>query len=115
MVTPTNGALFFRGRSGKNYSVNIYISDVVGAAVTFNTVGAAVAGSQTFWLAPEDVVLVDASIVTGPTVMTNLVPYANDAPVGSTLPIAAFLSTLANRPNPGIGYAAGRKITIIQA
>lgn len=116
MVTPTNGTATFMGRSGRKYTVDFYISDVVGAPVTWGVSGNAAAGSLTFWRAPEDVVLTDLSIATGPTVMVALVPTANDGIIPNyRFRIANFLNTLTTRPDVNVGFAAGRNVGMIQA
>lgn len=115
MVTATNGTLTFKGASGKTYSLDFYISDVVAAYVTINPAGKAGTGNNTFWKCPEPVVLTDMSIASGPTVMVGLQALADDAPIaGASLRIANFLNTLANRPYPGIGFQAGRNVAFTQ-
>lgn len=115
MVTATNGTATFVGRSGKTYMVDFYISDVVAAYCTFNPAGAAGTGNNTFWRAPEDVVLTDLAIATGPTVMKGLQALSDDAPIsGGALRIAQFLNSLNQRPNPNIGWRMGRNIALIQ-
>lgn len=115
MVTTTNGVLRLTGVSGKDYSYNIFISDVVGAALTFSTVGAAVAGSQNFIITPEPVILDDISVTTGPTVIFNLVPYVNDVSSGQIIALANVINTLQNRSFPNVKISGGRKLTILQA
>lgn len=116
MVTPENGLLTFQGRSGRQYSYNIYSSDVIAAPVTFSLVGAAGTGSTNFITAPEDMTLVDASITTGQTVSTNLVLWLNDAPApAAVIMLANIVSTLANRSFPQLKIAAGRKVQFVQA
>ncbi len=115
MVTPELGTVIFVGKSGRQYSLSIYASDVVGAACTINTVGIAVSGGQSFYITPEDVVIKDVSITTGMTVATALIPYVNDVPAGAMLSVANCINTLTNRAIPNIGIGAGKKFTLIQA
>jgi hypothetical protein len=116
MVTATNGQATFQGESGRMYTIDIYISDVVAADVTFGVSGNAASTSNNYWKAPETVYLVDLSIVTGPTVMVALVPKSNDAIIPNyRFRIANFLSTLAFRPKLSVGWAAGRNIGFVQA
>lgn len=115
MVTPTNGALTLKGRSGKTYAINFYISDVIGAYVTMSLVGVAGSGSQNWYSAPEDCIITDISLATGPTVMTNMRLQISDIDVGVIVPIANYLNTLANRGNPNIPLPANKKFTILQA
>ena len=116
MVTTTLGTATFQGKSGQTYAVDIFISDVVAAPVTFDAGSGASATSLTFWKAPEPVVLVDLSIATGPTVMTSLIPTAN----GGAIPqnrfrIANFLNTLAFRPAIKMGFNQGSNVGFLQA
>jgi len=117
VVTPTYGTATFRGlRSGANYAVDFYISDVVAAPITWDAGSGASSTSLTFWKAPEDVVLVDISLATGPTVMTTLVPTANGGVIaGARFRIANFLNTLAFRPGLTLGFRANANVGMIQA
>jgi hypothetical protein len=115
MVTAGNGMIIFAAKSGRQYSLSFYSSDVVGAACTFNTSGLAVAGSQTFFIIPEDSVIKDISFTSTNTVSTAFVPYVNDVPSGVMVSIANVLNSLAYRAIPNLGIAAGRKFTLIQA
>jgi hypothetical protein len=115
MVTPENGSITLKGNSGRYYNLNIYISDVIGAYVTFNTAGIAGANSQNFYNIPENCVIEDIALTTGNTVTTNLVIYINDVPVGSVVPEANVLNTLNQRAVPKIGFSSGRKFTLVQA
>lgn len=117
MVTPTYGTATFKGlQSGKTYAVDIYISDVVAASTTWDSGSGAGTGSLTFWKAPENVMLVDLSIATGPTVMTTLFPVANGGQIpGQRFRIANFLNTLAFRPQIQLGFKAGSLIGMTQA
>jgi len=112
MVTPTYGTAMFKGvTSGKTYAVDMYISDVVGAPVTFDSGNGATSTSLGFWRAPEPVILYDLSIATGPTVMTALVPTTNGGIIaGFAFRIANFLNTLATRPAITIGWKEGSNV-----
>lgn len=110
-----NITVIFRGKSGRTYIKNAYVSDVVDAAVTFdNGSGKAGAGSDPFWFAPEQVTLVDIATVAGTTVMGYLQLAVNGVPSGDTLDYASQLNSLANRPPITITIAAGAKISFLQ-
>jgi hypothetical protein len=118
MVTAENGSVSLKGlTTGKVYTVDIYIDDVVANPVLFNPNGLAVAGSAQFYKIPaEDCMLVDISIATGNTVTKALLPTQD----GNILPgrayrIANFLNTLTNRPPLGIRYPAGSNFGFIEA
>jgi len=116
MVTPELGSLTFVGSTGKYYSLSLYSSDVVGAAVTFSTYGTAAAGGQAFWNVPaEGVTLVDISIATGQTVTTAYSLNVNDVPTGNVVQLINVINTLAFRAFPKISIKGGSKFTMIQA
>lgn len=116
MVTATTGTMTFKGlQSGRTYSVGCYISDVVAAKVTFNMNGAAGAGSDAFWQAPENVQLVDVAIITGPTVAVGFSYFSGGASVpGSSTLISPNLTTNASRSSPNIGFRSQSFVTAVQ-
>jgi hypothetical protein len=109
MVTATTGTMSFTGLQTKRvYNVSIYISDVVAAAVTFNSNGVAASTSPTVWQIPEDSILTDVSILTGPTVATGMTLSSGYSTIPATnLLIGANLTTLNNRNFPNVGFAKG--------
>lgn len=111
------GTLTFQGvSSGKTHSVDIYISDVLAAAVNFDSGAGAGTGSLTYWKTPEKCVLIDASIAAGLTDTTTVVLTADGAVIPSSrLRHANFLNTLAFRPKLQIGFAEGTNVSAIQA
>lgn len=114
-AAPQNANLFFKGlQSGKTYGIAMYCSDVVGAYNTMSLDGLAATTSPNFWYAPENVVLVDASVITGLTDTKAWKFMANDVSTGNILYHAMYLSSLATRPTPGIPYGKGTKISIVQ-
>lgn len=115
-VTPKNITLFFRGRSGRTYVKNAYVSDVAAAPITFAADGGvAGAGQDTFWILPEDMKLIDVSTVAGPTVIFNLQPILNTLPIGDILDYASHLNSLATRPSLSIGpMPSGSKFALVQ-
>lgn len=117
MVTPTYGTANFKGlQTGRTYQVDFYIADVVGTAVKFDSGSGAGTGSLPYWKAPENCILYDVSIATGPTVMTALTLTADGSTIpGVRLRIANFLNSLATRPVLSIGYKAGTNVGAIEA
>ena len=110
MASAQNGAMQFVGQSGRIYSVDYYTADAAGGLGTFNPSGAAVAGSPTYWRAPEAVKLVRFAMHTG-TTQTGLVMTEDGATKnGSVLKYAQFLDTLANPPTLSIPFNAGSLI-----
>lgn len=116
MVTATTGVATFQGRSGQSYSVQFYIADVVATAVKFDSGSGATSTSLPFWKCPEQVVLSDLSVISGPTVMTTLVVTADGANVpGQRLPIANYLTTIVNRARLQVGFKAGTNFGFTEA
>lgn len=111
MVTPENGTVKAVGvKTGQTYTYDIYSSDVIGAAVTFNQSGAAASTSPQSVRAPmtEDIVITDISIATGQTVSTGAVFTANSGVVnGGTIRWANYLNTINTRPALAIRIRAG--------
>ena len=107
MAAAQNGAMTFVGNSGRVYSIDYYTADAAGGLGTFNPSGAAVAGSPTYWRAPEACRLTDFAMHTG-TTQTGLVMTENGAVKnGAVLKYAQFLDTLANRPKLNIPFEGG--------
>lgn len=116
MVTVSYGTAIFRGNSGKIYNVDFYISDVVNAVCTFDAGNGASATSLGFWKIPERCVLIDMSIVAGPTVMTQLIPTADGGIIpGVRFRIANFLNSLATRAGVNLGFNQGTNFGLTQA
>lgn len=116
MVTATTGVATFKGlQTGKVYSTSLYISDVVGAKLTWNPAGAAVAGSDTNVQFDENVMLTDISIITGPTVATGFNWYSRGVivPNSATL-ISPNLTTNASRSFNPVSFSAAKLISAVQ-
>lgn len=117
MVTPTYATFQLRGlQTGQTYNVDAYIADVVGQAVRFDSSGSgAGTGSLAYWKVPENCVLEDVSVVTGPTVMTKMVLTSDGNIIpGKLLRISIHLTTLAKRPNLNVGFKAGSLMGAIE-
>lgn len=116
MVTPTYGTMMLRGlASGKTYAVDFYIADVANNQVRFDSGSGAGTGSLQYWKVPEDCVLFDMSLATGPTVIFSLVPTADGAIIpGVRMRIANFLNTLAFRPTLAVGFKRGTNMGALE-
>lgn len=114
-ATPKNGTMTFDGASGRSYTVSVYLSDVAAADITWSQDGAAVAGSPSYWIAPESVRLRDFSVVTGTVDTTVMKLLINGVSVGQILAYANHVNTIATRPNPSIPITAGREVRFRQA
>ena len=114
-AAPQLATLTFAGQqTGRSHSVDLYLSDVVAALTNFDSGAGAGAASDTFWIAPENVILTDFSVKTGLTDTTKIVVVANSVQTGNRLRYANFLNTLAFRPALKIPFRAGTKIGFVQ-
>jgi hypothetical protein len=114
MAAPQYAAFQFRGASGRVYSKDAYLSDVVAGLVNWDSGQGAGATSETFWTPPENVVLVDYSQVTGLTDTTKIALTRNGVNTGDILRYTIHLTTLAYRPVLRTAFPAGSKISAIQ-
>jgi len=113
-ATPQYGTMIFRGISGASYIKDVYISDVNGAPIRFDSGAGASATSQDFTKLPEDSYLVDFSVVTGTADTTKIRLTGNGSPSGFLLRYSIHLTTIATRPQLAIGVNAGTNFGAIQ-
>ena len=114
-AAPQLATLSFAGlQTKRSYALDVYFSDVVGALANFDSGGGASATSDTFYIAPENVILTDFSIATGMTDTTKIAVVSNGVQTGNRLRYANFLNTLATRLALNIPFRAGSKIGFIQ-
>jgi len=115
VAAPQYGQMLFRGRStGQLYATDIYVSDVNGASINFDSGAGASASSETFISFPEPVLLVDYSQVTGTADTEKIRITANSQPTPHILRYGVHLTTLNNRPVLNIPFKAGTRISAIQ-
>lgn len=115
VAAPQYGTYIFQGmRSSRIYNVDAYHSDVADALVNFDGGAGASATSPTSWTAPEPVVLIDQSIVTGMTDTTKVQILRNNQPVGDFLRYTQHLTTSAFRSPTRVGFAQGTEFRAIQ-
>lgn len=115
VAAPRYGTVTFKGASGKTYSVDVYLSDVANAQVNWDSGNGAGTGSQTFWRAPENVVLIDFSVASGLTDTTNIVLTKNGGQLaGQRIRYANYLNSLAFRAPLTLGFSKDSNIGAIQ-
>lgn len=116
VATPKTGTLTFRGdQSGRVYNYSIYDSDVAGAFVTWSLNGTAGSSSVNFISAPENMTLIDVSVVTGIVDTTAILLYLDDAAIPGTLTQwANVVNTLQKRSFPPLKIRGGRKVQFIE-
>ncbi len=114
-VTPTFGTFVFTGlRSQRIYNVDSYIADVADAQIHFDGGGGASATSPTSFTAPEDLLLVDVSFKTGPTVISKLQIQRGNQPTGDFLRLTAHLDTSPARSPVRLGFSRGTEVRALE-
>lgn len=113
-ATPQYGSMIFRGASGKTYSVDIYVSDVNGAVINWDSGAGAGATSGTFITFPENVILEDYAQVTGTADTEKIRLAVGGRPTPHVLRYVIHVSTIATRPKLRIGFTANSRISAIQ-
>ena len=114
VATPKYGSMVFVGASGKTYSVDKYVSDVNAGLTNWDGGAGAGASSPTYWVAPENVTLVDYAQVTGTADTEKIRLVANGKPTMHVLRYGVHLTTLNSRPKLAINFRAGTQISCIQ-
>ena len=101
------GTLVLVGKSGRTYTVDLYIPDATGTALTFSPSGLAASTSPATYRLPEDAVIVDISIAAAPTAVGAVFTVNQGVINGGTVRWANQLATLANRMKLKIGVSGG--------
>lgn len=114
VATPQYACFIFRGKSGKSYSVDAYVSDVNAARINWDGGSGAGTASPTFWKPPENVILEDYSMTTGTADTEKIRLVANGRPLMQVLRYVPHVSTAANRPKLAIGFTANTEISAFQ-
>jgi len=115
VAAPQYGTFIFQGaRSGRVYNVDAYFSDVADALSNFDGGGGAGAASPTSFTAPEPLILLDQSIVTGMTDTTKIQILRGNQPTGDFLRYTQHLTTSPSRSPIRLGFDQGVEIRAIQ-
>ncbi len=112
-MAATEGTAVFTGRSGRTYVKDLYLDDVAGAPVNFDSGAGAAAASAESTQLPEQCVLSDVAIVTG-AAQTKLQVTRNGISTGDMLRQTLHLNTLAFRPVLRIPFNPGDVIALLQ-
>lgn len=113
-ATPQYCQLIFKGASGKTYPTDGYVSDVNGARINFDGGAGAGAATPDFWVAPENVTLIDFSMTTGTADTEKIRLTANGKPTMHVLRYVIHVSTAPFRPTLNIGFKSGTQISAFQ-
>jgi len=108
------GTIIFVGKSGRIYSVDLYIPDAVATLLTFNTAGLAASTSPNSYRVPEDCVLMDVTTATAPTAKGGALKVNSGVVNGGTFRWADRLNTLSTRAKFAVPIKAGDFVSILQ-
>ena len=113
-MAATNATLIAVGKSGKTYTVDLYVPDAISTKVAFNANGLAASTSETYWSAPEAVTIIDISAVGAPTAVGANFTFNGAVANGNTIRWANQANTLANRMKMLISVNAGTQVGMLQ-
>jgi len=108
------GTMILQGKSGRIYSLDIYIPDAVATLLTFNPAGLAAATSPSDYRVPEDCVITDVTTATAPTAVGGTLKVNSGVVNGGTFRWADRLNTLSTRAKFAIPIRAGDFISVLQ-
>ena len=108
------GTIVLVGKSGRIYSIDLYIPDAVATLLTFNTAGLASSTSPNSYRTPEDCVLVDVTTATAPTAVGAALKVNSGVVNGGTFRWADRLNTLSTRAKFAVPIKAGDFISLLQ-
>jgi len=112
-MAATAGTMTLLGKSGRTYTVDIYVPDATGTQITFNPAGLAASTSPTTFRTQEDCAIIDISGA-APTAVGFTVQVDSAPVTGGALRWANQLATLATRQKLNIGVRAGSFIGALQ-
>ncbi len=107
------GSAIFVGQSRRRYYKDCYLDDSAGAAVRWDNGAGASATSDTFWIPPEGVVLVDL-IIASATAQTKTQICRDNVPTGDICRNSLHLAAVTNRPALAVPFGKSQKISALQ-
>lgn len=113
-MAATAGTMVLLGKTGKVYTVDLYIPDATATKLSFNSSGLAASTSPTTYRIPEDCMIVDISIGTAPTAVGAALSVDSAIYNGGAIRWANQLQTLANRLKLKVPLRAGSFIEFTQ-
>lgn len=106
------GSAKFIGRSRRTYNKQFYCDDTAGNPIKWDAGAGALTG-DTFFIAPEDVVLKDFAMAAA-TTKTQTQLMVNSIPTGDILLNSLQLASVTTRPELSLGIRAGAKFAAFQ-
>jgi hypothetical protein len=113
VMAATTGIVTFQGlQSGRRYSKHVYVTDTNATFLNWDSGLGASSTSANYFTCPENVSMIDMSLLAAPTVTTATV-VVNGQPSGDRLQYAIQLAATTNRVPLNIPIAAGAQIQLI--
>ena len=114
-MAATAGTLLLRGmKSGKSYTIDLYVPDATATYLTFNGNGLAGTTTPDNYRVPEDVVIEDISVAVAPTAVGATL-IVNSAKInGAAIRWGNQLASLNNRTKLALGLRQGDIIQLQQ-
>lgn len=114
VAAPQFATMLIRHLNGKSESIDVWLSDVDGGALNFDSGAGAGVNSEKFYTFPVPVVIEDFSIAAGMTDTTAMRWAGSGRPTSNILRFANHLNTLSKRPKLNIPVKPGSRISAIQ-
>jgi len=108
------GSMVAVGKSGRTYTVDVYVPDAVATLLAFNPSGKAVSTSPDTLKFPEDVVVVDLTTATAPTAVGGTAKINSGVVNGGTFRWADRINTLSTRFKLSIPVRMGDELSFLQ-
>jgi len=108
------GTMVLIGKSGRIYSVDVYIPDATSTFLTFNPSGLATSTSPSDYRVPEDCILTDVTTAAAPTAVGGTLKVNSGVVNGGTYRWADRLNTLSNRAKFAVPIRGGDFISVVQ-
>lgn len=106
--------MVIQGRSGRRYSISVYLNDTTNNLARFDEAKIAVAGSADNFQVKEACSIIDICLTSDLATPTHLQIQRNGTPTGDILDCTAQLASVVSRPSPICPLAPGDKISIMQ-
>ena len=108
------GTMVLKGKSGRTWTIDVYVPDAVATLLTFNPSGLASSTSPSDYRVPEDCVIVDITTAAAPTAVGGTVKVNSGVVNGGTFRWADRLNTLSKRADMAIPIQAGSFLSVLQ-
>lgn len=108
------GSMVLVGKSGKTYTIDVYIPDAVATLLTFNPAGLAASTSPSDLRVPEDCVITDITTAAAPTAVGGTFKVNSGVLNGGTFRWADRINTLSNRFRLSVPLRAGDFLSCLQ-